>query len=258
MKLIGPLVATVVCAALILPRFAAAQTTPAIPPSITTADKVETRLGTLDFKDGAPGKATLEKAYDYIDFAHAYDAFANTMQGVSLVAARRGFLEAGVKDNEILIFSELMDAKSLFLTANADTVYFLGFIDVSKGPMVLEVPPKALGALDDMWFRWVIDIGLPGPDRGLGGKYLILPPGYDGPVPEGGYFVARSRTNRVLILARAFLENRNDPKPAAETIRKFTKIYPYEAGGVGTSIAEFLSGEVKLAKISDFAKAAGR
>jgi len=75
------------------------------------------------------------------------------MQGVSLVAARKGALEAGVKDNEIIVFSELMDAKSLFLTANADTVYFVGFIDVSKGPVVFEVPPKALGTLDDMWFR---------------------------------------------------------------------------------------------------------
>src|SRR5262245_49124297 len=230
---------------------AAAQTATAIPPSITRPDKVESRLGTLDFKDGAPAKATLEKAYDHIDFTHAYETFVNTMQGVSLVAARKGFLDAGVKDNEILIFSQLMDAKSLFLTANADTVYFLGFIDVSNGPMVFEVPPKVLGALDDMWFRWVTDFGQPGPDRGLGGKYLILPPGYDGPLPEGGYFVARSRTNRLLIMGRAFLENKNDPKPAAESIRKLTKIYPYEAGGVGTSIAEFLSGNAKLARISD-------
>ena len=102
-----------------------------------------------------------------------------------------------MKDNEILVFSELMDAKSLFLTANADTVYFVGFIDLTKGPMVFETPPKALGALDDMWLRWVTDFGLPGPDRGEGGKYLILPPGYDGPLPEGGFFVARARTNRV-------------------------------------------------------------
>jgi hypothetical protein len=196
-----------VCTMLALPLMAAAQTAPAIPPAITTPDKVESQLGTLDFKDGAPSRATLEKVYNHVDFTHAYDAFVNTMQGVSLVAARRGFLDAGVKDNEILIFSELMDAKSLFLTANADTVYFVGFIDVSKGPMVFEVPPKVLGALDDMWFRWVTDFGLPGPDRGLGGKYLILPPDYDGPVPEGGYFVDRSRTNRLLILGRAFLEN---------------------------------------------------
>jgi hypothetical protein len=97
MKLVGTLAATVVCATMILPRVVVAQTAPSIPPSITTPDKVETRLGTLEFKDGAPGKATLEKAYDYIDFTHAYDTFVNTMQGVSLVAARRGFLDAGVR-----------------------------------------------------------------------------------------------------------------------------------------------------------------
>jgi hypothetical protein len=251
MKHIELLSAAVICATVALPQMAAAQTAPAIPPSITTPDKVDTRIGTLDFKDGAPSKATLEKAFDQIDFTHAYNAFVNTMQGVSVVAARRSFLEAGVKDNEILIFSELMDAKSLFLTANADTVYFLGFIDVSKGPMVFEVPPKALGTLDDMWFRWVTDFGLPGPDRGIGGKYLILPPGYDGPVPEGGYFVARSRTTRVLILGRAFLENRSDPKPAVESIKKFTKLYPYEPGGVGTPIAEFLSGKARLGRVSE-------
>src|SRR5262249_28669440 len=148
-------------------------------------------------------------------------------------------LDIGVKDNEILVFSELMDAKSLFLTANADTVYFVGFIDLSKGPMVLETPPKALGTLDDEWWRRVIDFGMPGPDRGEGGKYLLLPPGYDGPLPEGGFYVARARTTRVLILGREFLEEHRDPKPTAELIRKNTKIYPYEAGGVGTSIAEY-------------------
>ena len=182
-QLIQILAVLVACAVLALPGVTAAQSTE-LPPALTTPDKVATRIGTLEFKDGAPDKATVEKVYDQIDFTHAYDAFVNTMEGVSLVAAHRGFLDAGVKDNEILIFSELMDAKSLFLTANADTVYFLGFIDVSKGPMVFEVPPKVLGALDDMWFRWVTDFGLPGPDRGEGGKYLLLPPGYDGPVPE--------------------------------------------------------------------------
>lgn len=114
--------------------------------------------------------------------------------------------------------------------------------------MVLEVPPKALGAIDDYWFRWVIDIGLPGPDRGEGGKYLILPPGYDGPLPSG-FNIAHARTNLVIWFARSFLEN-NDPKPVAETIRKFTKVYPYEAGGVGTPIASFLNGEAKLGKIT--------
>src|SRR5262249_53250345 len=159
-----------------------------------------------------------------------FETFVNTMQGVSMHAAHKGFQDVGVKDNEILVFSRLMDAKSLFLTANADTVYFVGFIDLTNGPMVFETPPDALGTLDDYWWRWVIDFGKPGPDRGLGGKYLLLPPGYDGPLPEGGFFVARPRTTRVLILGRQFLVN-NDPQPAVELIKKTTKLYPYEAGG---------------------------
>ena len=81
---------------------------------------------------------------------HAFEAFVNTMQGVNAAAIRKGFLDIGVKDNEVLVFSELMDAKSLFLTANADTVYFIGIIDLSKGPMVFEAPPNALGTFDDM------------------------------------------------------------------------------------------------------------
>ena len=219
-----------------------------IPPQITTPDKLETRIGTLDFKDGMPSKETIAKVYDNRDFTHAFAAFANTLQGVSIYAIHKGMLDVGVKDNEVLVFSELMDAKSLFLTANADTVYSMGMLDLTKGPMVLEVPPKALGAINDQWFRWVIDIGLPGPDRGEGGKYLVLPPGYDGPVPSG-FNVARARTNVVIWFARSFLEN-NDPKPVAESIRKFTKVYPYGAGGVGTPIADFLGGKAKLGKVT--------
>ncbi|SEH70298.1 Uncharacterized conserved protein [Rhizobium tibeticum] len=227
---------------------ASAQTAAEIPPAITTPDKVETRIGTLDFKDGMPSKETIAKVYDNLDFTHAFEAFVNTLQGVSIHALHKGFLSIGVKDNEVLVFSELMDAKSLYLTANADTVYYMGMLDLTKGPMVLEVPPKALGAIDDYWFRWVVDIGLPGPDRGQGGKYLILPPGYDGPLPDG-FNIARARTSLVIWFARSFLEN-NDPKPVAESIRKFTKVYPYEAGGVGTPIADFLSGKAKLGKVT--------
>ena len=95
-----------------------------VPPEITTPNKVETRIGTLDFMGGVPSKETAEKVYDNLDRTHAFNAFVNTMQGVSVAAIQKGFLDLGVKDNQVLIFSELMDAKSLFLTANADTVYF--------------------------------------------------------------------------------------------------------------------------------------
>jgi len=238
--------ACAVCFASALPGAAVAQ----VPSSLVTPDKVESRLGVLEFKDGVPNKATADKLYDSLDFTYAYRAFMDNMRGVSIHAARKGLESIGVKDNEVLVFSELMDAKSLFLTANADTVYTMGVLDLTKGPMVLEVAPRFLGTIDDYWFRWVIDIGPPGPDRGEGGKYLIVPSGYDGPLPEGGFFTARVRTTRVFWFGRAFLE-KNDPKPAADTIRKFTKVYPYEPGGVGTSIAEFLAGKAKLGRVTE-------
>ena len=244
-----PLTVASVVAAMFLagsPCVRAQQKSTDVPASITTPNKVDTRIGTLEFKDGMPSKETLDKVYDNLDFTHAFEAFVNTFQGVNMAAIREANATIGVKDNEIIVFSQLMDAKSLFLTANADTVYFIGFIDLSKGPMVLETPPKALGTLDDFWWRWVIDFGAPGPDRGEGGKYLILPPGYDGPLPEGGYFIARSRTMRVAMLGRSFME-KDDPKPTVELIKKTAKIYPYVEGGVGTSIAEFLTGKARLA-----------
>ena len=220
-----------------------------IPASITTPDKVESRIGTLELTDGMPSQETLDKVYDNLDFTHAFNAFVNTMQGVNFHAIHRSLLDAGVKDNEILLFSELMDAKTVLLVANADTVYAFGILELTQGPLVVEVPPKLLGFINDGWYRWVTDVGASGPDRGLGGKYVILPPGYDGPLPEGGFFTARAGTMHVMLFGRMFLEN-NSPKSAAEQIRRFMKIYPYEAGGVGTSFASFLRGEARLGSIA--------
>ena len=239
------LAATLFCAMPALPHMAAAQTATAIPPAITTPDKVETRIGTLEFKDGAPSAATAEKVLDSLDYVRGVDAFMNSFSGASAYAIRKGFQSIGAEDNTVVIFSELMDSNSLFLTANADTIYNLAVLDLTKGPLVVEVPPKALGTLNDMWFGWIIDIGGPGPDRGQGGKYLILPPGYDGPLPDNGFFVGRSKTTHALYAVRAYLEN-NDPKPAVALIKERLKIYPYTPGGYGTSIATALEGKVRL------------
>ena len=95
----------------------------------------------------------------------------------------------------------------------------------------------------------LMDVGGPGPDRGLGGRYLIVPPGYDGPLPEGGFYVARPRTLRVLLFGRLFLQE-GETGPAVESVRSFMKVYPYQAGGVGTSFASFLRGEARLGPVT--------
>jgi hypothetical protein len=216
------------------------------PAPITTPDKLQTRLGTLEFKDGAPSKETVEKVYDNLDFMHATEAFVNAFQGASTSALWKGFNDAGIPNNTVLIFSELMDSKSLFLTANADTIYFWSILDVTKGPIMVETPPLSLGVIDDMWFHWASDFGLPGPDRGEGGKYLLVPPGYAGDLPDSGYNVVKLRTTRAVMLGREFLED-NDPKRPVELIKKTLKIYPYQPGGFGTSIATGLDGKVDWA-----------
>ena len=195
-----------------------------IPPGITTPDKVETRLGTLKFEGGYPDAATVEKVYDNLDFQRGVDVFLNSMQGASLVAMRRGFRETGVVDGTFGVFNTLMDSKSLFLTANSDTVYAMTWIDLSKGPVVIESPPDSLGIVDDFWFRYVADLGNAGPDKGRGGKFLFLPPGYSGDVPKG-YFVYKCRTFGNVFFTRGFLVDGN-PGPAVESFHKTMRSYP--------------------------------
>ena len=219
-----------------------------VPQAITTPSSVKAGIGALEFTDGYPTGETAEKLRDHLDYLHGVETFMNTIQGVSLYAMRKGFLDAGINDGDVLMFSELMDSRSLFLTANADTVYYISFLDLSDGPLVLETPPDALGLIDDMWFRWVTDFGLPGADRGQGGTYLLVGPGYDGPLPEGGYYVRHSRTHHVWIGARSFInENPGDePGPTVDLIKERLKIYPYAAGGVGSSIGAYLTGKGPL------------
>lgn len=250
MKCVSKVLWTLACATLIActsSREAVAQ----IPQSITTPDKVETPIGTLEFKDGVPNAESAEKLFEAIDFTYAYRAFMDNMRGVSIYAIRKGLKDVGVKDGEVLLFSELMDANSLFLTANCDTIYAMGSLDLTKGPMVVETPPQFLGVVQDAWFRWVIDLGLPGPDRGLGGKYLIVPPGYKGTLPAGEFNIAKSKTNAIVWFGRSYLKDGKDPKPVVATIKKTLKVYRYTPGGVGTPIAEFLKGDVPLAPVTE-------
>ena len=188
-----------------------------------------------------PSGETAERVYDQLDFMHALNVYLDGFAGASTYAIRKGFHEAGVEDNSIIIFSELMGSESVFLTANADTVYFLGVVDLTSGPMVVETPPQALGLFDDMWWGWIVDFGLSGPDRGEGGRFLLIPPGYDGPLPDSGYHVGHSRTSRALLLGRSFLTD-NDPAPTVETIKSTLKLYPYGEGGFGTSVGTLLEG----------------
>jgi hypothetical protein len=121
-----------------------------VPAATTTPSSVKAGIGTLEFTDGYPTEETAATLRDHVDYLHGVESFMNSVQGVSAYAVRQGFHDAGVMDNDVLIFSELMYAKSLFLTANADTVYFWAALDMSDGPLVFETPSDSLGVIDDM------------------------------------------------------------------------------------------------------------
>jgi hypothetical protein len=201
-----------------------------IPDSIMTPDRVSTRIGTLEFFDGLPSLETTQKVYDNLDFLRAVQVFLDGTPATSIEAMRRGMAEAGAKKpHQIIIFSLLMDSNPIFLTGNTDTVYTIGVFDLERdGPTVVEVPAgSGPGTVNDAWFRFVVDMGAPGPDKGKGGKYLLLPPGYEGDVPEG-YFVARSRSYFNWLVLRGFLVD-GMPDVATEMFKKGLKIYPLKS-----------------------------
>ena len=195
-----------------------------IPENITTPDEVETRLGTLKFFDGLPDQATVEKVYDNLDFMRGVEVFLNTLAATSSLASFRGLRNLGVDNHTAVLLENRLDAKGLFLTANTQTATLWAVLDLREGPVVVEIPPAVLGLADDAWMTYIVDMGVVGPDRGQGGKYLFLPPGYEGDVPEG-YFVAKSLTYTVGVGIRGFTV-KGDTGPAVAAFQKYYRSYP--------------------------------
>jgi hypothetical protein len=192
-------------------------------PGVDSPSKVETRLGTLNFTDGFPDKATTEKLLDNLDFQRAVQAYLLALPAVNQVGNRNAIVTMGLANTTVPIWEQRVDSRTIELTANDNTPYTWFWIDLSKGPLVIEVPPKVLGLVNDMWYRWVADLGVTGVDKGQGGKYLFLPPGYNGDTLRG-YTVVRPETFNNLVIWRSFLVD-GDPKPGVDMVKKFTKIY---------------------------------
>ena len=185
-----------------------------IPEDLLTPDTMEFPSSSLSFVDGFPAMESLTDAYDLQDFNRATSLFTSMVPVASLEAIRKGlvdFVGDGPIENQWVIFDDLMDSNSLFLTGNTDTVYAFGILDLEEsGPVVIEVPPNCgPSTINDATFSFVVDMGAPGPDRGQGGKYLVLGPDYSGPLSdiENGevvehegetYFVAHSPTRNQL------------------------------------------------------------
>jgi hypothetical protein len=211
-------------------QFAAADVSQEELESISTPDKVKTSIGELKFFDGVPTDDTVQKVYDNLDLMRGVQVFLNTIGGASVYRLRAANAKIGAdKSNKVAISSQLLDSKSLYLTANTSTLYAQVFLDTEiDGPTVIEIPPGMLGLINDSWFRYVADLGVIGADKGKGGKYLVLPPGYKGDVPSG-YFVVRPKTLWVWAFVRGSIAK--GLAPEVELMESKMKIYPLAKAG---------------------------
>jgi hypothetical protein len=236
-KCLKPYVITVaVACALVISSSYAQEKTPGfnqkIPEQIMTPNTVETRIGALNFVDGVPTPETTQKVYDNLDFLRGTEVFLNFIPATSMEGMRLGNANRGAtKTNHAVITDQLADSNLLWLTANTDTVYLSGFLDLqADGPTVVEIPPgTGPGTLNDAFFRYVTDMGAPGPDAGKGGKYLIVPTSYKGALPKdkkdgGEYFISRSPSHVNWLILRGFLKD-GKPDAASKLFRDGVKIY---------------------------------
>jgi len=196
-----------------------------VPPGVATPDRLDTRLGTLTSFDGVPDQRTTELVYDNLDLQRATQAYLSTIQIASMYAMEQGLRGFGPPNTTVVQFEDLMDSKSLWLTPNTTSVYQILWIELGDEPMVLETPPNVLGFINDAWFQYVIDFGNAGPDRGQGGKFLLLPPGYEGSVP-GGYHVARTNTYGNWVAWRGFQVD-GSTRQAVEATQQRLRLYPW-------------------------------
>jgi len=197
-------------------------TTP-IAPGVAVPDKIESSIGTLQLNYGYPNDSTVEKIYDNLDRARALQAYLMAIPIVNQAGMRDSIRKFGPDNQTNVVWEDLVDARTVELTANDNTIYNFIWLDTKKGPLVVEIPPMVLGAVNDFWYRWVADVGITGEDRGKGGKYLVLPPGYKGEVPAG-YVVLRPSTFGNWLFFRAFLVD-GSTKPGVESVKKHLKIY---------------------------------
>jgi hypothetical protein len=191
-------------------------------------------LSNLPFEQNRPTEKTAQTLKDELLFQRATQTYLWAMPLLNTLGMKVGAEEAfGTGYNVMPIWEKRLDAKTHITTPNSDLIYGMVFANLREtGPLVFESPPKLQGILLDFWQRPIPmdggqffgDVGLPGPDGGKGGKFLILPPGYKGQVPKGHY-VYRSGTNSVFIFLRSFYTDPTDTKPAVDVLKQ-SRIYP--------------------------------
>ena len=196
-------------------------------------DKIYTDFGTLNFElEAFPDEKSVQKIYDEMDLQRATQAYMDFFPAMSTY----GIIKAQIRDFGFKSSSDIavhpnpgLTPNELMLTGNNSTVYAVASLDLKiDGPTVVEIPAGMYGTADDVTFKYLVDFGFVGPDKGKGGKYLFLPPGYDGKVPDG-FFVVQSPSYLVWAMMRGWGDVGIGDK-ATEWFKQNLKVYPLASG----------------------------
>jgi hypothetical protein len=222
---------------------------PLTPASTVPSQGVDTKIGRIDLQNGYPTDQSVTRLYDELDFQRAVQAYIWAMPTVAIDALRiANVRDWGVDYNGVGIVDKFTTPAVLALTGNSTTIYAAAFADLGRdGPVVIDSPPGAYGVIDDYWQRPIVEVGPFGPDKGKGGKFLLVPPGYRGDLPKE-YLIARSLTNRVMYLARGFVRDGN-VKSAVDTLAKIS-IYPLSQAGNPPKTQIFMAGDKGMDSIA--------
>ena len=184
----------------------------------------ETRIGNLTTQFGYLTSETAKKLSDELFFQTAVQVYLLAVPAVGGAGAFNGVDKVGVNSNDILYFSKPVTSDVEILTPNTSTIYMWVRLNLSAVPIVFKAPAGLQGAVNNLYQQPVTDVGKQGPDKGMGGMYLILPPHYNGTVPSG-YFVSKSDTTQAFIVARAFIKSYDNLTSAINTIKE-ARVYP--------------------------------
>ena len=207
------------------------------------SETINTRFGNFEFKNGYPTAEATDKLYELRTFNRAVEAYLHCVTIMSMFYMQKGLTDFGLDAaNKFLIFENRLDAQSLYLTPNTESVYGMQFLDLKRdGATIVEAPPGLLGGFNSMWQQALIDVGPTGVDKGQGGKFLLLPPDREGEAPAG-YFAAKSPTYGVWLGVRGFLVDGKSDQ--AVTQMKTVKIYPLASVGAPPAMT-FINGSGK-------------
>ncbi|NOG72284.1 DUF1254 domain-containing protein [Roseicella sp. DB1501] len=198
----------------------------ATPPGSAAAQQPPAASG--GFERGYPSGDTSRRLRDEADVQRAVIAYRFWYPTVSVEGIFNGNREIGLQDNQAIGIAST-GPRQVGFTLNSDTPYGSAALDLTDGPMVIELPPGGfIGLVDDHHQGWVQDLGLPGPDEGKGGKHLVLPPGYSGQ-PPAGYHLGHSSSLKTLFAVRS-LPVGGDARAALEALRRI-RVYPLASAG---------------------------